>query len=397
MIIRCPENISTAMSLLKRNGFDCYAVGGCVRDSIMDVTPNDWDMTTSALPEEIIKTFSDYKTLPTGIKHGTVTVIINSVPIEITTMRIDGKYTDNRRPDEVIFTSKIEEDLSRRDFTVNAIAYNDCGIVDPFDGQNDIERKIIRCVGNPDKRFNEDALRIIRALRFASVLEFDIEDETKKSILKNTELLENVAKERIRAELVKLLCGKNAGRILAEYADVFYFIIPQLKEYGISTVISDCEPTPVMRTAGLLFGIRNIQTVYEILRELRFSNAETKEICDIISICSEKIDCDKIKLKRLCSKYSTDTVKQAIKFYKSTDNETGRTALKLIDEIEKSNTPLCVKELDISGTDLLSIGITGNAVGVALSDALDAVINEKISNNKHELLRYIRDNYGTKN
>ncbi|MBP9988859.1 MAG: hypothetical protein KBT46_05100, partial [Ruminococcus sp.] len=234
MKTNCPDFINTAFKLLEESGFEAYAVGGCIRDSIMNKSPNDWDMTTSAKPEQIISVFSDYRTIPTGINHGTVTVLFDKNPVEITTMRIDGKYTDNRRPEKVFYTDKIEEDLSRRDFTVNAIAYNPrLGIIDPFKGCRDIKNKIITCVGNPDRRFNEDALRIIRALRFASTLSFEIEKNTADSIVKNKHLLNNIANERIRVELIKLLCGDNAEKILLDYKDIIFLIIPELSQtYG---------------------------------------------------------------------------------------------------------------------------------------------------------------------
>ena len=217
MRINCPEKILKAIALLESNGYSAYTVGGCVRDSVMGRAPNDWDMTTSAAPDETREVFKDFHTVATGIKHGTVTVLIDSEPVEITTMRVDGKYSDNRHPESVSFTKRIEDDLSRRDFTVNAMAYNPkTGVVDPFGGQNDIKNKIIRCVGNPDTRFGEDALRILRAIRFSSVLGFDIDKKTSQSIIGNRSLLQNISKERIRVELIKMLCGQNVEKILAD-------------------------------------------------------------------------------------------------------------------------------------------------------------------------------------
>ena len=203
-----PEFVKKALIRTNEAGEEAFIVGGCVRDILMGKTPHDWDITTSAKPEKTKEIFSSFKTVDTGLKHGTVLVLIDGEPLEITTYRIDGEYTDCRHPDSVSFTSDIENDLSRRDFTVNAMAYNDeKGLVDLFGGEDDIRNKIIRCVGDADKRFNEDALRIMRALRFSSTLGFTIESETKKAILKNRELLNNVAKERISTELLKLLCG----------------------------------------------------------------------------------------------------------------------------------------------------------------------------------------------
>lgn len=179
------ENVDTAINLLQSAGFEAYAVGGCVRDSLLGKTPNDWDITTSAKPEDMKSVFADFHCIDTGIKHGTVTVVIDGEPLEITTFRLDGEYEDNRHPKSVTFTSDLGADLGRRDFTVNAMAYSKMtGTVDLFGGQNDLKNKIIRCVGDPDRRFNEDALRILRALRFASALDFEIEEKTAQSLLK---------------------------------------------------------------------------------------------------------------------------------------------------------------------------------------------------------------------
>ena len=184
--INIPNYCKKIISTLKQNGFEGYLVGGCVRDSIMDITPNDYDITTSATPDEMLRIFSSFRVIETGLKHGTITVVIEGNNVEITTYRIDGEYDDNRHPKEVSFTRNLSEDLKRRDFTVNALAFNEeQGLVDLFGGKDDLDNKLIRCVGNPDKRFNEDGLRVLRALRFASVLGFEIEENTAKSILKN--------------------------------------------------------------------------------------------------------------------------------------------------------------------------------------------------------------------
>ena len=208
MTMDMPKNVDSAINLLQSAGFESYAVGGCVRDSLLGNTPNDWDITTSAKPENMKSVFADFHCIDTGIKHGTVTVVIDGEPLEITTFRLDGEYEDNRHPKSVTFTSNLGADLGRRDFTVNAMAYSKkTGTVDLFGGQNDLKNKIIRCVGDPDRRFNEDALRILRALRFASALDFEIEEKTAQSLLKNCALLGNISEERIAKELLKLVCG----------------------------------------------------------------------------------------------------------------------------------------------------------------------------------------------
>lgn len=230
MTMDMPKNVDTAINLLQSAGFEAYAVGGCVRDSLLGKTPNDWDITTSAKPENMKSVFADFHCIDTGIKHGTVTVVIDGEPLEITTFRLDGEYEDNRHPKSVTFTSNLGADLGRRDFTVNAMAYSKMtGTVDLFGGQNDLKNKIIRCVGDPDRRFNEDALRILRALRFASALDFEIEEKTAQSLLKNCALLGNISEERIAKELLKLVCGKGAKRILTGFAPVLFEILPELQ------------------------------------------------------------------------------------------------------------------------------------------------------------------------
>ena len=213
----------------EKNGFSAYAVGGCVRDSLLQKEPNDWDICTDALPQDILRLFSDFHTFDTGIKHGTVSVVINSFVYEITTFRIDGEYFDNRHPEKVEFTDDLVTDLSRRDFTVNAMAYSDrTGLVDPFDGAYDLELMAVRCVGNPVERFTEDALRIMRALRFASCYNMAIEKHTANAIFECKKLLNNIAAERITVEFNKLVCGESCEYIMRRFKDVFAVFLPEI-------------------------------------------------------------------------------------------------------------------------------------------------------------------------
>ena len=226
------RNSSTIIKLLKNNGYDAYAVGGCVRDAILKREISDVDITTSAKPDEVERLLDEcaIKYFETGLKHGTITALLNAESFEITTFRADGEYLDNRHPSDVRFVSRLKEDLARRDFTMNALAYNDEeGIVDEFGGIPDIKNKLIRAVGNPVTRFHEDALRIMRALRFASVLGFEIENDTKTAIFECKELLNNIAYERLFSELVKLLNGEYAEEVLLEYKEILAEIIPELK------------------------------------------------------------------------------------------------------------------------------------------------------------------------
>lgn len=429
MEINCPSYVNTALELLKKSGFKAYIVGGCVRDSIMGRTPNDWDMTTSALPEETLKVFSDFRTIPTGLKHGTVTVLIEKQPIEITTMRIDGEYSDSRRPDSVEFTDEITMDLSRRDFTVNAMAYNpDDGVVDPFGGKDDIERKIIRCVGEADRRFGEDALRIIRALRFASVLGFSIDKDTSDSIMRNHLHMQDVASERIRVELVKLLSGKGVEEILTDYKEVIFGIIPELKAedrfpqntpyhvFDVWThtvkVVGAIRNEPVFRVAALLHdiskpeclrvdenGIAHFKTheyygaekAKEIMKRLHFSNAEINRVYSIILLHNTRHDGIKTHIAHFCAQHSIANVRDSLELIRADaygknpeylDIEIGRyeKALEQIDEIEKENLPMTVQELQINGNDLLAIGFRGKEIKDVLSALHDSVIEGRTAN-----------------
>lgn len=227
MKLYLPTEVSALLQRLWQAGFAAYAVGGCVRDTLLARPVHDWDLATSALPEQTEALFSDYRVIEVGKKHGTVSIIATPYVVEITTFRKDGTYRDNRHPEQVFFTDRPEEDLARRDFTVNAMAYGKEGkLIDLFGGQSDLETKQIRCVGNPDVRFQEDALRILRALRFASVLNFQISPETAASLRRNTERIPAVSAERITAELRSFLIGPGAGRLLREFPQVFSTVMP---------------------------------------------------------------------------------------------------------------------------------------------------------------------------
>ena len=229
--MKIPQKAKIIFELLEKSGYECFLVGGCVRDMLMGKVPHDIDITTDATPDEIKEVFKGYHTLDIGAKHGTITVILEGEPIEITTYRRESTYTDGRHPDSVTFTQNITDDLSRRDFTCNAIAYSPTiGIVDPFDGQSDIKSKTLRCVGTPAERFKEDSLRILRGLRFASVLGFTIDSATEKAMYSCRELINIVSPERIFTEISKLICGKNAGTILAEYSDILAVALPEIKD-----------------------------------------------------------------------------------------------------------------------------------------------------------------------
>lgn len=225
-----PKYVSDVLNRLEENGFSAYVVGGCVRDYLLGRPINDFDVATSALPEEMLEIFKDYKTVDNGIKHGTVAVVSENKLVEVTTFRSDGTYTDSRRPDSVSFERNIEKDLARRDFTINAMAYRKSeGIIDLYGGQEDLKNKLIRCVGNPHKRFSEDALRIMRGMRFASTLGFRIEEETISAMLETKSLLHKIAKERITSEFRGMLLGESVYDVLMSCRGVIYELIPELR------------------------------------------------------------------------------------------------------------------------------------------------------------------------
>ena len=400
-----PQDAKKLISLLHSCGYKAYAVGGCVRDFLMGTAPKDIDIATCALPEEtetVLKN-ADIKYIETGIKHGTVTAIVNHTPYEITTFRSDGEYKDNRHPENVEFVKNIEDDLSRRDFTVNAMAYNDEeGLVDCFDGREDLENRVIRCVGDPDTRFNEDALRIMRALRFSSILGFDIEKRTAESIIKNRALLSNIAVERIYVELVKLLLGDNCEAVLLKYRDVIAEIIPELKPsfdcaqnsvwhiYDVYThSVKSLAVSPkkeYIRLAMLLHdsgkpfvkktdsnGIDHFKThpavsydiAKKVLKRLRVSREVFDKVTLLVKIADMKTH-NPYKVSDTCS--------------------TLYNIKKICEHIIADNEPYKLSQLKINGNDLLSLGYNGSEIKKELDYLLDKVIENEENNNREYLL-----------
>ncbi len=432
-----PEYVRVAMKRLEENGFTAFVVGGCVRDSIMGKIAHDWDMTASATPEETIEVFKDFRTIPTGIKHGTVTVLIDSHPLEITTFRIDGDYKDNRRPESVAFTRNIENDLSRRDFTVNAMAYNEKdGIVDLFHGCEDIKNKVIRSVGDPDRRFNEDALRIMRALRFSSTLGFEIEEKTAESIKRNKHLLKNIASERIRVELEKLIMGDDAEKILLEFSDVIFEIIPELKltenvaqncpyhsfdvYRHIAKSVAMSKKDKCVRLAMLLHDIAkpmakttddngqdhfkghaplSADKAHEILKRLHYDNKTISCVTKLIFHHDDRLYNNHKNIKKHASKhgfeflYLLDEVSRADILAQNPSMEDRLTLCdNYINELKKLEEEIpCLKisDLKIDGNDLKNLGFFGKEIGEKLNFLLDKVIKNEVKNEKEELIKLL--------
>lgn len=438
-----PKNVDIAINLLQSAGFEAYAVGGCVRDSLLGKTPNDWDITTSAKPENMKSVFADFHCIDTGIKHGTVTVVIDGEPLEITTFRLDGEYEDNRHPKSVTFTSDLGADLGRRDFTVNAMAYSKMtGTVDLFGGQNDLKNGIIRCVGDPDRRFNEDALRILRALRFASALDFEIEEKTAQSLLKNRALLGNISEERIAKELLKLVCGKGAKRILTDFAPVLFEILPELQPmyknshdnphhcYDIYEhtliAVESIDPEPTLRFAMLLhdcgkpavkkfdengvahfYGHQRISAEIsaQILARLKVSNKFRDEILFLVSNHDRwELYENMEKMPRYLSKFGLDGVLKLLKVMRAdvlAQSPEYRYRLDQIADAEETAKNLAAQkpclslsELQINGRTLMDIGIPqGRKLGAVLAQLLDEVIDGVTKNTQEALTTRAREIY----
>ncbi len=437
MFFEIPSQVKTVISLLNSAGFSAYVVGGAVRDLVMGKTPNDWDITTSALPEETKKVFENYKFVETGIKHGTVLVIVDEMPLEITTFRIDGDYTDHRRPDNVLFTDKLYDDLSRRDFTVNALAYHPQeGLIDYFGGIDDIKNQVIKCVGEATARFDEDALRVLRALRFASVLDFEIEENTQKAIFEKYPLLEFISAERIFVELNKLLCGKNVKKVLLDYEYVIFFIIPELKETKNCTQnherhifdvwehtvasVAAVKPEPELRFAMLLHDIgkpmvkstddkwvdhfhnhsaMSTEIARGILNRLKCSKAFKNQILALVKNHGLMLhQLSKKTFKKYIAEYGLDTVEKLFdvreadckgqnpKFLQQCleENETGK---RVLAEILENESCFSLKDLQINGTDLIELGYESSPkLGKVLSQILNEVMDNKLPNDKTLLL-----------
>ncbi len=440
-MIYMPEEVKTAISKLTQNGFEAYIVGGCVRDSLLGDKPKDYDITTSAEPEEVEKIFSNYRVIETGIKHGTVTVLINKMPLEITTFRIDSDYSDNRHPTNVTFTKSLEEDTARRDFTMNALAYNDeRGICDFYGGSEDIKNKIIRCVGDSNQRFNEDALRIMRAIRFSSVLGFKIEDNTKRAIFQNKELLKNISSERIANELVKLLCGENVRKVLLEYIDVLGVVIPELLPmkgfdqrnihhiYDIlehtAVAVENIEPTPILRLTALFHDIGKPKCFFmkngeghfyghsevgakmteNILSRLKFDNNTKNTVTKLVKIHDVQIEETEAAVKRCMNKHTSEIFFMLLKMKRAdtlAQSPICRDRLEYLDRLEKTareiiaqNACFSLKDLTINGSDLIEMGFKpGREIGVILKNLLDEVIGGKLPNKKEELIKFTKENF----
>lgn len=445
--INIPSNVNYIIEKLNKNGYEAYIVGGCVRDSLLERIQKDWDITTSATPEEVKECFNE-KIFDTGIKHGTVSLLIDNELYEITTYRIDGDYSDGRHPDEVKFTRSLEEDLKRRDFTINAMAYHPkYGLVDLFDGKKDLDYGIIRAVGCPDTRFNEDGLRIMRAIRFAARYDFEIEEKTDLAIYRNKKLLLNISAERINSEFSQILIQNNAYQYLDDYREIFAVFIPEIEDmfdceqihphhkYDVWNhtlyVVKNIPDDLIYRLSALLHDIGkpscrtfaedghmrfkgHPQKSYEIsksiLKRLKYDNKTSEEVLNLIlhhdDLRDVQVSENAVKrylnkvgpelLNKLFVLRSADVLAQSEEYFDE--------KIKKIFDLKQLTTKILeeeqcfsLKDMNLNGDDLIKLGFKpGKIIGEILKDCLDKIISNDLENDHSTLINYVRENFEIK-
>ena len=436
-MIFIPEQVQAVLRRLESAGHEAWCVGGAVRDALLGREPGDWDVTTSAPPETVLELFAPCA-LPTGLQHGTVTVG-GGHGVEVTTFRRDGRYLDNRHPDHVEFTGSRTEDLARRDCTVNAIALDlRGGLADPFDGQADLAAHVLRAVGEPEKRFEEDALRILRGLRFASKLGFDIEPGTDQALRRCAPLLRNIAPERILAEMTGILCGAGAAQVLLDYPDVLGVFMPEILPsvgfdqhsvyhcYDVwehtARAVAAAKPEPVLRWAMLLHDLgkpsafslgedgrghfyghwrESVPLGAAILDRLRMDNHSKKTILTLVERHDAPLTLSEKSVRRGLSRYGEETLRLLLEV-KRADNlaqaEPYRDRQALISQWEdmlelvlQSGECFSLRQLAVRGGDLTALGLRGPAVGETLRELLELVIDEKLPNDRGIVLEYVKE------
>ena len=407
--INLPKEVQDIITTIEEHGCEAYAVGGCVRDSILGRNPDDWDITTSAVPGDV-KTFFR-KTIDTGIKHGTVTVMMGKTGYEVTTYRIDGEYKDGRHPENVEFSANIVDDLKRRDFTINAMAYNEKqGLVDEFDGIGDLKRKLIKCVGNSDERFTEDALRMMRAIRFSAQLGFDIEKNTFDAIAKLAPSIRQVSMERVQVELVKTIMSDNPDYVIFyEQTGLFKEILPVIHEIlsgkyakNAMTMMKKSEKNTVLRYAALLNSVDE-EKARQTLKSLKLDNYTIDTASKLVAYQKVYIDENEPSVREALHKYGKDLLKLMLvherAIIETKEEITGitmparRKHLLIIEHMYKDilerGDCISIKDLDITGNDLMEYGLKGPQIGKTLNELLQIVIENPKLNEKATLIGMI--------
>lgn len=401
MKIQLPEAVQSIICALTKQGYEAYAVGGCVRDSIIHREPKDWDITTSATPNKVKEIF--HRTIDTGIAHGTVTVMMDQTGYEVTTYRIDGEYEDLRHPKSVEFTASLTEDLKRRDFTINAMAYNDeTGLVDEFGGVNDLENGIIRCVGKAEDRFGEDALRMLRAVRFCAQLGFTLEEETACAIKKLAHTISGISKERIHTEFNKILLSPNPGYIMKAYElGITGVVLPVFDKMpdkeGASKLLYKVPKELIFRYAALLYEAGSKEAA-NVLRELKSDNKTITGTARIVELHGMKPLSDEILIRQAACRYGIETLINALEFekcyYSVSDDREKEAAIqnekRILDEIIDRGDCIDMKGLAVTGKDLIGLGIEpGQKMGEILKECLDIVLKDPSMNDRDRLLQKI--------
>lgn len=443
--INIPKGAAAIIDTLQSNGFEAYLVGGCVRDSILKRPVHDWDITTSATPDEMKKVFADTKIIETGIKHGTLTILSVDGFYECTTYRIDGAYSDGRRPDIVHFTKSLTEDLKRRDFTINAMAYNDKeGLIDLFGGRLDLMDHVIRCVGNPEDRFKEDALRIMRALRFAAQLEFDLEMKTKIAAFQMSNTLTKVSAERINSEFCKILTQTMGCQIIDYYREIIAVFIPEIKDMfdfeqnnpyhmfnvwdhtiealvravlfmdqnnltlALATLFHDIgkphsyqdDPNGIRHFYG--HAAKSAETTDSIMRRMRFNNNIREQVVTLVKYHDADIKPEAKYVKRWLNKLDSEHLLRCLFMLKYSDisgqvvkNRAERLRevselFTVLDDVINQQACFSLKDLAVNGNDLIAAGMKpGKEIGAILNQMLELVLNDECANDKDALFKAI--------
>lgn len=397
----------TCLKLLNEAGYEAWWVGGCVRDALLSRPVQDVDVTTSALPEQTIVCFRNagYLVIPTGLKHGTVTVMLQDIPIEVTTYRSDSDYQDHRHPESVRFTRSLRKDCARRDFTINALCWHpDLGLCDYFYGQRDLKNKVVACIGDPYQRFNEDALRILRALRFASTLGFAIDLDTRLALFHQKELLRVLSAERIAREMEKMAVGLRWPEIFASNHEILAVLFPQLPALQSPQTIQKafdafqfCPPVTLPRLACFFLESPHVPLTYCIdqaqhwARQLKFSKHNRKSLTQLVQNQNRPLPKNRIDLRRLICELP-DLGVEWIQFQQALCRISAKQAGQLITAIEKiqSSDCLTLKQLAVNGYDLIAAGCPKTEISSCLNQVLSAVIEDQVPNQKEALLTYIQ-------
>lgn len=441
--INIPKDANELIHILQKSGHKAYVCGGCVRDAFLNKDPHDWDICTSATPEEMLKILRpNYHVIPTGLKHGTITVMVHKEPYEITTFRKEAEYSDRRHPDKVEFVSDIKEDLARRDFTINAMAYNnEEGLIDPFNGKQDLLNKTIRCVGNAKDRFNEDALRMLRAIRFAAVLDFDIDVNTSLYIHYLNNQIKNLSWERITSEFCKIASTNKFHEMLYFYTDIFNIFIPEIKpmlgfdqknpyhQYDVFThtlyALKNCPSNDLITKLAVFFhdigkpncaipdekdpnrlhfyghGEVSAKIVDKIMRRMKFTNEIREKVRELVYYHDSQFEVSEKHVRRWLNKIGPEQFERLLDIREADicgqKKEVNPARIEKVEKVRaiyksimEKEQCFSMKDLAINGNDLIAIGYKpGKELGNILNTLLQMVIDDEINNNKDEMIAYL--------